>query len=45
MDEHLEASLMERALLMALGRRLPNPGPLHHSDRGQTDISHLASRC
>jgi transposase InsO family protein len=41
MDEHLEASLVERALLMALGRRLPDPGLLHHSDQGSQYTSHL----
>jgi putative transposase len=41
MDEHLEATLVERALLMALGRRLPDPGLLHHSDRGSQYTSHL----
>jgi putative transposase len=41
MDEHLEASLVERALLVALGRRLPDPGLLHHSDQGSPYTSHL----
>jgi len=41
MDEHLEATLVEQALLMALGRRLPDPGLLHHSDQGSQYTSHL----
>jgi transposase InsO family protein len=41
MDEHLEATLVERALLMALGHRLPDPGLLHHSDQGSQYTSHL----
>jgi transposase InsO family protein len=41
MDTHLEATLVERALLMALGRRLPDPGLIHHSDRGSQFTSHL----
>jgi len=34
MDDSLEDSLTERALLMALARRQPTAGLLHHSDRG-----------
>jgi transposase InsO family protein len=34
MAEHMQAVLVEDALLMALGRRLPDPGLLHHSDQG-----------
>lgn len=34
MDAHLETSLVERALRMALARRQPKAGLLHHSDRG-----------
>ena len=41
LDVHLEASLVEQALLMALGRRLPEPGLLHHSDRGSQYTSAL----
>jgi putative transposase len=41
MDTHLEATLVERSLLMALGRRLPDPGLIHHSDRGSQFTSHL----
>lgn len=41
MDTHLEASLVERALLMALGHRLPEPDLIHHSDQGSQYSSHL----
>lgn len=34
MDDHLETTLVTRALQMALARRSPAPGLLHHSDRG-----------
>jgi transposase InsO family protein len=34
MQESLEAELSLAALRMALGRRQPRPGLLHHSDRG-----------
>jgi len=34
MAEHLRTSLALEALHMALGRRLPQPGLVHHSDRG-----------
>ncbi len=34
MADHMRAELVENALLMALGRRLPDPGLLHHSDQG-----------
>lgn len=34
MDETLEATLPLRALRMAIARRRPAPGLLHHSDRG-----------
>lgn len=33
-DTHMETSLVERALLMALTERNPQPGLLHHSDQG-----------
>jgi putative transposase len=32
--DHLRSSLAEEALRQALGRRRPNPGLIHHSDRG-----------
>jgi putative transposase len=34
MAEHMRAVLVEDALKMAVGRRLPAPGLLHHSDQG-----------
>jgi transposase InsO family protein len=34
MADHMETSLVEDALLMALTRRQPAPGLLHHSDQG-----------
>ncbi len=34
MGAHRDAELVEQALLMALARRHPQPGLLHHSDRG-----------
>jgi putative transposase len=41
MANHMQASLVEQALRMALGRRLPDPGLLHHSDQGSQYTSHL----
>ena len=34
MDQHMHSSLPVRALKMALTTRKPQPGLLHHSDRG-----------
>ncbi len=34
MADHMQASLVESALRMALARRHPRPGLLHHSDQG-----------
>ena len=34
MADHMRTSLVEDALKMALARRIPEPGLLHHSDRG-----------
>jgi hypothetical protein len=34
MRPHLQAELALEALRMALGRRMPEPGLVHHSDRG-----------
>lgn len=34
MAPHMRAALVEDALRMGLGRRLPDPGLLHHSDQG-----------
>ncbi len=36
----METSLVEAALAMAIGRRHPLPGLLHHSDRGSQYASH-----
>jgi putative transposase len=41
MANHMQAVLVEQALRMALGRRLPDPGLLHHSDQGSQYTSHL----
>jgi transposase InsO family protein len=41
MAAHLQATLVEQALLLALGQRLPDPGLLHHSDQGSQYTSHL----
>jgi transposase InsO family protein len=41
MADHMQATLVEQALLMALGHRLPNPGLLHHSDQGSQFTSNL----
>jgi putative transposase len=40
MDAHREATLVENALQMALLRRHPQPGLLHHSDRGSQYTCH-----
>jgi len=34
MDQHRDEALVEQAARMALARRHPEPGLLHHSDRG-----------
>lgn len=41
MAEHRQAELVEQALLMALGRRWPDAGLLHHSDQGSQYTSNL----
>ena len=45
MQEHLRVELVEDALAMAVARRRPGPGLLHHSDRGvqyaSDDYQHL----
>ena len=41
MADHMRAELVEQALLMALGRRLPEDGLLHHSDQGSQYTSAL----
>jgi transposase InsO family protein len=35
MADHLKAGLCVDALVMALQRRRPEPGLIHHSDRGR----------
>lgn len=35
MADHMQASLVEEALKMALRQRQPEAGPLHHSDQGR----------
>jgi len=40
MADHLRGSLVQDALKMALGRRQPTSGLLHHSDRGIQYASH-----
>lgn len=40
MAEHMETALVEQALHMALTRRQPLPGLLHHSDQGSQYASH-----
>jgi putative transposase len=39
-DNHMKESLINNALEMALGRRQPKPGLMHHSDRGSQYASH-----
>jgi putative transposase len=41
MADHMQATLVERALFMALGRRLPDGDLLHHSDQGSQYTSAL----
>jgi len=41
MADHLQATLVEQALLMALGRRRPTEDLLHHSDQGSQYTSAL----
>lgn len=41
MADHMRAELVEQALLMALGRRAPIDGLLHHSDQGSQYTSTL----
>jgi putative transposase len=40
MATHMRTELVLGALEMALGRRFPGPGLLHHSDRGSQYASH-----
>ena len=41
MADHMETSLVEDALKMALARRHPKPGLLHHSDQGSQYTSRV----
>lgn len=41
MADHMKATLVEEALKLALGRRLPDAELLHHSDQGGQFTSHL----
>ena len=53
MSAHINATLVQEALRMALGRRQPSAGLLHHSDRGsqyacqayQRLLAHAGVRC
>lgn len=40
MSSHIDTALVQEALRMALGRRMPAAGLLHHSDRGSQYASH-----
>jgi putative transposase len=40
MSRHIDSALVQKALQMALGRRGPVPGLLHHSDRGSQYACH-----
>ena len=40
MSSHIDTALVQGALEMALGRRRPAPGLIHHSDRGSQYASH-----
>jgi putative transposase len=40
MSSHIDSALVQKALQMALGRRGPVPGLLHHSDRGSQYACH-----
>jgi len=44
-SSHMREELVEEALHMALGRRKPLPGLLHHSDRGSQYASHTYQKC
>ena len=41
MSSHIDTDLVQKALEMALGRRMPSAGLLHHSDRGSQYASHV----
>jgi transposase InsO family protein len=40
MNQHMDTTLVQDALQMALGRRSPSAGLMHHSDRGSQYASH-----
>jgi putative transposase len=40
MSSHIDGVLVQKALEMALGRRMPSAGLVHHSDRGSQYASH-----
>ena len=40
MDDNMEATLTRRSFEMAVERRKPEPGLLHHSDRGSQYTDH-----
>ena len=40
MSDHVDHQLVREALEMALGRRRPEAGLIHHSDRGSQSASH-----
>jgi transposase InsO family protein len=40
MNHHMDTTLVQDALQMALGRRSPSAGFMHHSDRGSQYASH-----
>jgi putative transposase len=41
MSSHIDGALVQNALEMALGRRRPSTGLLHHADRGRQYASHV----
>jgi putative transposase len=41
MNQHMDTTLVQDALQMALGRRAPSTGLMHHSDRGSQYASHV----
>jgi putative transposase len=44
MTIHMRATLVLDALQMALARRRPEPGPIHHSDHGSQYVSSRSAR-
>ena len=45
MADHMETSLVEEALNMAVRQRQPEAGLLHHSDQGSQYTSHTYQKC